>query len=209
MLTHICANILLLKKMTNFYLYLRVTSKYICNLRNIYFEHTNILLNVCLYVNRIVMKYSLKDILPTHIKKLKVTVAEFERMSGLNRNTVQNIIRGTSIHPTKETLEKIAATLKCDIKDLMDDAHPILKKHKHISKINMFFNIEHHQLMNEIVSYVLTQLKQRHIPPQADEFFKSISEIYHYCIGEDKIAFDKKFSDWTLSNYFYNKSQNS
>lgn len=195
--------------MTNFYLYLKVTSKYICNLRNIYFKHTNILLNVCLYVNRIVMKYSLKDILPTHIKKLKVTVAEFERMSGLNRNTVQNIIRGTSIHPTKETLEKIAATLKCDIKELMDESHPTLKKQKHILKTNMFYNIEHHQLMNEIVAYVLTQLKQRQISPQADEFFKSISEIYQYCIGSEEIAFDKKFGDWTLSNHFYKTNLNS
>lgn len=161
-----------------------------------------------MYVNRIVMKYLLKDILPTHIKKLKVTVAEFERMSGLNRNTVQNILRGNSIHPTKETLEKIAATLKCDIKDLMDETHPTLKKNKHIPKTTMFFNIEHHQLMNEIVAYVLAELKQRHISPQADEFFKSISEIYQYCIGSEEIAFDKRFGNWTLSNYFYKKNPN-
>lgn len=157
------------------------------------------------------MGHLLKDILPAHIKQLKVTVAEFERMSGLNRNTVQNILRGNSIHPTKQTLEKIAATLKCDIKDLMDEAHPTIKKHKHMStlKTNMFFNIEHHQLMNEIISYVLTQLKQRHIIPQAHELFNSISEIYLYCIGGERIAFDKRFSDWTLSNYFYKNNPDS
>lgn len=157
------------------------------------------------------MSYLLKDILPAHIKKLNVTVAEFEKMSGLNRNTVQNILRGNSLHPTLNTLQKIAHTLECDIKDLIDNKGSIIKKHNDMSssKPIMFYKIENYMLMNEIISYALTQLQKHHITPQADEFFNSISEIYQYCIEGDKITFDKKFSDWVLSKHFYKNNQDS
>lgn len=157
------------------------------------------------------MSHSLKDILPEQIKKLNVTVAQFERMSGLNRNTVQNILRGITLHPSLDTVQKIANTLQCDLNDLIHNNVPTIEKHNNMLKkqFNMSSIIVNHELMNEIVSYVLNELKQRNINPKAAELYNSISEIYNYCIGEDKIAFDKKFSDWILSNYFYNNSQNS
>lgn len=157
------------------------------------------------------MSHLLRDILPDRIKKLNISVAQFERVSGLKRNTVQNILRGNTMHPSLDTVQKIANTLQCDLNELINNNISNIEKHKNPlnKQLKMSSIIENHDLMNEIVSYVLTQLKQRNINPQAAELFNSISEIYHYCIGEDKIAFDKKFSDWTLSNYFYTKSQNS
>ena len=144
------------------------------------------------------MAYVLKDILPAHIKKLNITVAEFERMAGLKRNAVQNILRGTSLHPTYDTLQKIATTLQCDIKDLTDNKLSPTVKH-----IDMFIKVDNYDLMNEITSYVLQQLKQHQIFPKADEYFKALLEIYQYCVEGESVAFDKRFSDWILSKYFY------
>src|SRR3546814_3445159 len=102
-------------------------------------------------------------------------------MSGLKRNAIQNIIRGHSLHPSVKTLQKIAHTLHCSVDELIDNEVISRKKHNNMpeNKFPSFSKIKQNNLMNEIITYALKELKIRNITTATIEFFNAVRSEEH------------------------------
>ena len=62
---------------------------------------------------------SFSEKLKKEIATRKISVSEFERRAGLNRNIVQNIILGKSKNTSLKTLQAISYALDCSTNDLI------------------------------------------------------------------------------------------
>ena len=63
------------------------------------------------------LQHKIRHYLESH----NLPIAAFERQAGLKINVARNILRGTSKHPTNETLQALAKAMGCPMHDLFPD----------------------------------------------------------------------------------------
>lgn len=133
----------------------------------------------------------IKNTIKEKLKERNKDTRNAERLSGLPRNTIRNILIGNSLNPTIETLYSIAKYLDCTIDELIGN-QPISKSRKKLEwNKSLFFSI---------LEYLLNHIEENNLKVTFDQVFFLVEEIYEYSVLIKNKQFDKEFADWVISH---------
>lgn|SRR5690606_5393374 len=150
------------------------------------------------------MDLYLRENLPKIIKEKNLSVSAFERMAGLKKNAVTNIINGHTKNPSAKTLQSIADLVGCSVKDLLQNneinSYTSLQRStvsSPTSEVKVTY-LEDIDLFNEISSYFTQCLKNKESKVDINNFLQSIVETYSFCYFKNDKKFDIRFADWSI-----------
>lgn len=128
------------------------------------------------------------------IRDNKMTIGEVERKAGLRLNAVRNIVNGLSKKPSAETLQAIADTFNCSVKDLLSEeeqSSPI-----QYQKDNM--SLERPELFSRCVSQFLKICQQYSYKPTLKKAYSMMCDIYFYSCEKESEIPDDAFIRWIV-----------
>lgn len=136
-----------------------------------------------------------RELLEKKIKSLGLSIYAFEKMAGLKRDAVQNILNGRSKQPSLKTLQAIASSLECQIAEFIsfEDGSRISKGLSSAKwKKDLFINTI------EAVDFEAKKLNISFKSPQ--EILSIVEEVYTYSLETDQNVKtpDLNFIKWTL-----------
>lgn len=140
------------------------------------------------------MTSPLQKKLQTFIRDNNMTIGELERKAGLRLNAVRNIINGLSKKPSAETLQAVADTFNCSVKDLLGDknASSLLQ----YSQYNV--SIEQPELFLACVRQFLDVCQQHAYKPTLEKAQLMIGDIYLYSCEKQALRPDDTFIHWII-----------
>jgi transcriptional regulator with XRE-family HTH domain len=143
----------------------------------------------------------LAENIQTRLDEQKISVSEFERLAGLKRSVVANILTGKSKNPTIEVVISIANRLGCSIEELLDTGFPESKGTRSVN-VNPK-DSEESQLFFEIGHLLLNKLKSLDIFPSYTNFTNCFKEIFFYATHGHKDRFkEDDFLFWIIKSHF-------
>lgn len=137
----------------------------------------------------------LKKDLAQAIKKRQLTVASFERLAGLKKNIVQNILRGTSKNPSVKTLQAIANALNCKLSDLVEDK-------PHCDNSIDISSLKSKDLFIETTIFVTNYVSKNDSHIELNEFVETIFSIFNFCENKNNSKLDMNFAEWIVNEHF-------
>ncbi|MGI4852330.1 MAG: helix-turn-helix domain-containing protein [Janthinobacterium lividum] len=139
------------------------------------------------------MTNSLQKQLQAIIRDNNMTIPEVERKAGLRLNAVRNIVTGLSKKPSAETLQAIADTFNCSVKDLLQQEDKSFSQHQDDNML-----IERPELFLTCVGQFLEVCQQQLYKPTLKKSYSMICDLYFYsCEKESKIP-DEAFIRWLI-----------
>ena len=137
----------------------------------------------------------------TRLEEQKLSVSEFERLAGLKRSALSNILSGKSKNPTLEVVISIANRLKCSIEELLDSGIPGNRGTRSLN-VNPS-NPEEYLLFFEIGNLLLNKLKSLNIHPSFTKFTNCFRELFYYAIhGHRNKLKEEEFLLWIIKSHF-------
>jgi len=155
------------------------------------------------------MKLSfLAENIQTRLNEQKLSVSEFERLAGLKRSAVSNILTGKSKNPTIEVVISIANRLGCSIEELLDAG---LAESRATRSLNVNpKNSEESLLFFEIANLLLDKLKTLGFHPSFSNFTNCFKELFFYATHSHTDKFkDDDFLLWLIKSHFQDGEKNS
>ena len=129
------------------------------------------------------------------IRTKELNVNSLEKKAGLKKNSVRNIILGTSNNPSIGTLDAIASVLGCTIDELIGK--------KTISDINNDNNKESHELLMDlfcqIVDFIEKLTTEQNLTLSLEELLYFIKESYIFSLNGSK-ELNPQFIEWLIKN---------
>lgn len=119
----------------------------------------------------------------------KLSTADIERETGLNRNTVYSIISGTSKNPSAYNLQLIAKALGVNIESLLLDETDIKTNIITYEQMKVFADAAH-----ATVNIVI----KKEMDCSLNKLISLIKEVYEYSLKSNPPCVDEKFIDWLL-----------
>ena len=114
-----------------------------------------------------------------------LTIPLLEKKAELTHHTVRNIVRGRSLKPSAETLNKIARALGCTVEDLLEKEIPQEKDLPEQKKESLDTPYTHPKLLKETVKFVITFLEQNHHDLTLEQVLNCIKLIYQGSMKND------------------------
>lgn len=146
----------------------------------------------------------LKENLPKIIREKNLSISAFERIAGLKKNAVTNIINGHTKNPSAKTLQAIADLVGCSVKDLLqnNEINPNISLQRSTitpprAEVVVTY-LEDIDLFNEISNYFTQSLKNKNKKIDINLFLQSIVETYSFCYFKNDKKFDIRFADWSI-----------
>ncbi len=123
------------------------------------------------------------------IEKMGISVLEFERRAGLNRNAVHNITSGKTKKPTTKTIFAIAEAFGYEPQELIEGIEDKLLGEK---VKRAYLDLE----LTQKCAHSLTQeLMNRDMDLTMDEYVSLLEDIYSYQdTSESKMSLDTAFT---------------
>lgn len=134
----------------------------------------------------------IRQTITERLKEKDKNIRNAERLSGLPRNTIRNILSGTSLNPTIETLNSIAKYLDCTIDELIGNQPIMSKSHQKLEWNKILFF--------EILEYLLKNIEDNKYMVTFDQVFFLVEEVYKYSMLMKNKQFDKEFTDWIIAH---------
>jgi transcriptional regulator with XRE-family HTH domain len=131
-----------------------------------------------------------------------LSVGSLEKVSGLKKNAIWNILKGRTKKPNKEVLKAIATTLGCTVADLLGDEidnnilnNKIEPKHKdtYIWKGSLYLGT---------VSTISQLVDTTNIKFDSNQIIQLIHECYRYSLKKGSDTVDKDFCLWLFEKHF-------
>ncbi len=128
----------------------------------------------------------------SHINNKALSVSAVERLAGLKKNAVYNILKGISKKPSLETIQAISVALDCSINDLIEDRGADMNQASEVLEDPNLF-IESAKILTVILSD-----QDKRIP--LDVFCSMSQELYLFSFKKKLEAPDRDFADWIVDN---------
>lgn len=141
------------------------------------------------------MSTALQKNIRDYIEEHRLPIAAFEREAGLKTNVLRNVLRGDTKRPTSDTLQTIAAYMKCTVSELLGEENRVKSFQEDLSPV-----LEDPQTL--ICSLeVTTQKAHERGPPLTVKQALSLAEtVYKYALKKDPPHVDPDFVSWLLEN---------
>ena len=130
----------------------------------------------------------------TILRENNMTIGEVERKAGLRLNAVRNIVTGLSKKPSAETLQAIADTFNCSVKDLLNEESKSSPLQYHDDNKP----IEHPELFLACVDCFLRICQQQSYKPTIKKTYTMIRDIYFYSCEKETNVPDETFIRWII-----------
>lgn len=143
--------------------------------------------------------------LRSHINRSNLSVRDVERLAGLKRCALSNILEGKSKKPSIETLQATAKVLECSVSDFLDTPEG--------GEDNAHFQsgLEEAQkplvlpvrapMLCDIISTLDTCFKDIKYEPNLEQFWQCVIRFYSYTLGSGEGSIDPKFAHWLVNKF--------
>ncbi|MEY4333603.1 MAG: hypothetical protein RLZZ196_2346 [Bacteroidota bacterium] len=123
-----------------------------------------------------------------------ITISDIEKLTGLNKNTINSILTGASKNPTANTLRAIAKALDVSLEFILSD-----------NEINIdALDKNQMKIFSEVTSTTIDIIINKNLSFTIDKLNSLIKEIYQYSIKVDPPYIDERFIHWIIDKH--NKS---
>lgn len=126
----------------------------------------------------------------SHIDQKCLSVSAVERMAGLKKNAVYNILKGISKKPSLETIQAISIALGCSINDLIEEREASMNDASEILEDPSFF-VESAKLITLVLSE-----KDKAVPLEV--FCSMAQELYLFSFKKKLQNPDRDFAEWIV-----------
>ncbi len=120
-----------------------------------------------------------------------VTVSDIEKTTGLNKNTINSILSGTSKNPSANTLRSIAKALDVSLESILSDEEINVEA---LSKAQM-------QIYIEVTEATIKIITEKDFSFTIDKISSLIKEVFQYSIKIDPPYIDERFINWIVDKY--------
>jgi transcriptional regulator with XRE-family HTH domain len=121
------------------------------------------------------------------IREHNLTIAVVERLAGLKKNNLYNIIRGTTKQPSIHVLKAVAEVFKITVNDLYSNDDLVESPYNEMLK-----------LLNEICNMVIKEIMISQYNLTHSEITKIISEVYEWSTYNSMKVADYNYIKWIL-----------
>jgi transcriptional regulator with XRE-family HTH domain len=123
-----------------------------------------------------------------------ITISDIEKLTGLNKNTINSILTGASKNPTANTLRAIAKALDVSLEFILSD-----------NEINIdALDKNQMKIFSEVTSTTIDIIINKNLSFTIDKLNSLIKEIYQYSVKVDPPYIDERFIHWIIDKH--NKS---
>jgi transcriptional regulator with XRE-family HTH domain len=123
-----------------------------------------------------------------------ITISDIEKLTGLNKNTINSILTGASKNPTANTLRAIAKALDVSLEFILSD-----------NEINIdALDKNQMKIFSEVTSTTIDIIINKNLSFTIDKLNSLIKEIYQYSVKVDPPYIDERFIHWISDKH--NKS---
>jgi putative transcriptional regulator len=123
-----------------------------------------------------------------------ITISDIEKLTGLNKNTINSILTGASKNPTANTLRAIAKALDVSLEFILSD-----------NEINIdALDKNQMKIFSEVTSKTIDIIINKNLSFTIDKLNSLIKEIYQYSVKVDPPYIDERFIHWIIDKH--NKS---
>lgn len=147
---------------------------------------------------------NLQSQLRSQISRSNLSVRDVERLAGLKRCALSNILEGKSKKPSLETLRATAKVLGCSVPDLIDGPE--------IENDTQFqVGLEDVQkplilpvrasVLSDIIVILDACFKNINYEPNLEQFWQCVVRIYSYTLGSGDPKIDPKFAEWLVNKF--------
>lgn len=147
---------------------------------------------------------SLQSQLRSQISRSNLSVRDVERLAGLKRCALSNILEGKSKKPSLDMLRATANVLGCSLSDLLDTTE--VKDTTHFQS-----GLEEAQkplvlpvrasMLCETISTLDACFKDISYEPNLEQFWQCVIRVYSYTLGSGESAVDPKFAHWLVNKF--------
>ena len=112
-----------------------------------------------------------------------ITISDIEKLTGLNKNTINSILTGASKNPTANTLRAIAKALDVSLEFILSD-----------NEINIdALDKNQMKIFSEVTSTTIDIIINKNLSFTIDKLNSLIKEIYQYSVKVDPPYIDERF----------------
>jgi len=123
-----------------------------------------------------------------------LSISDIEKLTGLNKNTINSILTGASKNPTANTLRAIAKALDVSLEFILSD-----------NEINIdALDKNQMKIFSEVTSKTIDIIINKNLSFTIDKLNSLIKEIYQYSVKVDPPYIDERFIHWIIDKH--NKS---
>lgn len=153
------------------------------------------------------MKSSLRDEIKKRLEAKHMSVNALEKEAGINKGTVQNIMRGKSKHPRIDLLQAIATSLECSVTELLGQEmeHVETEPSYIVEAPEVRQKQWNANLYMECLQFACNACEARNIHPFKEEILPLIDEIYEYSLRSGTGSVDTNFGEYLLEKNLFNK----
>lgn len=147
---------------------------------------------------------NLQSQLRSHINRSNLTVRDVERLAGLKRCALSNILEGKSKKPSLETLQSTANVLGCAVSDLLEgfDSEDTTHFQSGLEDVQKPLILPvRASLLSEIIKMLDTCFKNISYEPNLEQFWQCVLRVYSYTLGSGESAPDPKFAEWLVNKF--------
>ena len=120
-----------------------------------------------------------------------ISIADIEKTSGVNKNTINSILTGASKNPGANTLRSIAKALDVSLESLLSDDEMNIEG---LSKDQM-------KVFTEVTNATINIIIDKDLSFTIDKLNALIKEIYQYSIKISPPYIDNNFINWIVDKY--------
>ena len=121
----------------------------------------------------------------------KLSVTDIEKTTGLNKNTINSILTGTSKNPSANTLRSIAKALNVSLESILSDDELNLET---LTKDQM-------KIFSKVTDTTISIIIDKNLYFTIDKLNMLIKEIYDYSIKVNPPYIDDKFIHWIVDKH--------
>jgi transcriptional regulator with XRE-family HTH domain len=147
---------------------------------------------------------NLQSQLRSQISRSNLSVRDVERLAGLKRCALSNILEGKSKKPSLDMLRATANVLGCSLSDLLDTSE--VEDNSHFQS-----GLEDAQkplvlpvrapLLCETISTLDACFKDINYEPNLEQFWQCAVRVYSYTLGSGENQIDPKFAEWLVNKF--------
>ena len=120
-----------------------------------------------------------------------ITISDIEKLTGLNKNTINSILTGASKNPTANTLRAIAKALDVSLEFILSD-----------NEINIdALDKNQMKIFSEVTSTTIDIIINKNLSFTIDKLNSLIKEIYQYSVKVDPPYIDERFIHWIIDKH--------
>ncbi len=143
---------------------------------------------------------NIKDIIKKKLEEQHKTVSLAEKLAGLQKNAIRNILNGNSLNPSIETCAAIAKVLGCSLDELIGN-HSLQGETKNSNKLEVDYECRL-ALYKEITSMIIDYVEAKSYSIKLLKLQQLIKEAYLFALDKKGGKADQGFIEWLIDNEF-------